>query len=198
MIRERLVATWLVADPMADATEIQTWCHAAARDEASDALIQVATGRGRLAGGRGALIVGDRESSDSDSRPGWCSDRFSAGFQLRQVHAPRAAPEVARTPAMLLTRTYVPEDMRDEFRDWLEREHSQRQLDVPGNNWYLGYEEIGGRRSFMNLWGIDDPGVADGDAWDQSRLTPWRERMLPAMAGMDRAFYQPIERLTSD
>ncbi len=70
---------------------------------------------------------------------------------------------------MLLTRTFVPPETRDEFRSWLELEHSQRQLEVAGNRWYVGYEEIGGRESFMNFWGIDHPDVADGPEWDLAR-----------------------------
>lgn len=192
MTHDRLIATWLVADPSVEESEVDAWCRSIADGRSGDVLVQVSTGRGRLAGGRGALLVDPAPGANEPPRPGWCVELAQAEFRLRQVHAPRGEPELGTTPSMLLTRTYVPDDMRDEFRDWLQTEHSQRQLDVPGNNWYLGYEEVGTRHSFMNFWGIDEPGIADGDAWDRARLTPWRERMVPAMAGMDRGFYRPV------
>jgi hypothetical protein len=183
--------TWLVAHAAISDRDIGDWCRAiAAAEPDHDVMVQLATGRGRLAAGKGALVVTSAGKPAVPERPPWCSDTITADFHLRQVHAPDGEPSLAATPAMLLTRTYVPDDMRDEFREWLTVEHSQRQLDVPGNHWYLGYEEIGPRHSFMNFWGIDDPSVADGDAWDRARMTPWRERMVPAMAGMDRGFYR--------
>ena len=194
MTREHIVATWLVADPSVDDTEVEAWCRSAAGTE-GEVLAQMGPGRGRLTSGHGALMVRDAGHAPTQANPAWCIDRIEGEFRLRQVHAPREVPDVATTSCMLLTRTFVPPPMRSEFRDWLEREHSQRQLDVPGNHWYLGYEEVGGRESFMNFWGIDDPGVADGPAWDQARLTPWRERMVPAMAGMDRGFYRPVSNV---
>ncbi len=197
MTHESIVATWLVADPSVDEDEIEAWGRSAAAGSAAMIMVQVSPGRGRLAGGRGALVVEPSPAGDP-LHPAWAAEVIRAEFRLRQVHAPGDEPEPSTTPTMLLTRTYVPDELRDEFRDWLVQEHSQRQLDVPGNNWYLGYEEIGPRHSFMNFWGIDDPGVADGDAWDQARLTPWRERMVSAMAGMDRGFYRPLARGASN
>jgi hypothetical protein len=196
MTDSNIAATWLVADPSVDEYEIETWCRSESDVRAGVFMVQVATGRGKLSGGRGALVVQASPAGDPP-RPAWAVEVIRAEFRLRQVHAPGGEPELATTRSMLLTRTYAPDDMRDEFREWLVTEHSQRQLDVPGNNWYLGYEEVGPRHSFMNFWGIDDPGVADGDAWDLARLTPWRERMVPAMAGMDRGFYRPLTRVRS-
>jgi hypothetical protein len=192
MSRSEIAVTWLVADPGTPNAAIEGWCRDTVRaTQDASVMVQMAGGRGRLAGGRGALVVAPERTSDGSDIPAWCVDQIDADFRLRQVHAPNGEPDLATTPAMLLTRTYVPDEMRDEFREWLRIEHSQRQLDVPGNNWYLGYEEVGPRHSFMNFWGIDDPGVAEGEAWDRQRLTPWRERMVPAMAGMDRGFYRP-------
>jgi hypothetical protein len=194
--REVIVVTWYVAPAQTEVAIIESWCRGIAAGR-GDVLVQISTGRGRLAGGRGAVIVDAAPGRAEPDRPAWAEDVLCAEFHLRQVNAPDEQPNLATTPAMLLTRTFAPPDMRDEFREWLQVEHSQRQLDVSGNNWYLGYEEIGGRESFMNFWGIDDPAIADGPEWDRARLTPWRERMVPAMAGMDRGFYRPIAGVSS-
>lgn len=187
---EELTLTWLVAADDMDSTLIEAWCRAAA-GATTQAFVQVGTGRGRLQSGRGALLIGESPSVEG-AAPNWMTGWHRATFGLRQVHAPTIEPDPSAAPVILLTRTYVPDDAQDEFRRWLETEHSQRQLDVPGNHWYRGYEELGEQHSFMNLWGLDAVEIAEGEAWDRARLTEWRERMVPYMAGMDRAFYRPV------
>lgn len=188
---EAVTLTWLVAASDVDPAPIEAWCREVTREHSASTFLQVGTGRGLLASGAGALIIG-RAPALEEASPEWATSWHSAEFRLRQVHAPTIEPDPTVATAILLTRTYVPADTQDEFRRWLETEHSQRQLDVPGNHWYRGYEELGERHSFMNLWGLDEAAVADGEAWDRARLTPWRERMVPAMKGMDRAFYRPV------
>ena len=188
-----LVATWFVAKDDADSEEIAEWCRAAAADPNVTVHVQESLGgRGRLASGRGALVAADRtrgfEARDGD----WWAERHDAAFELRNANEPDGPAEPGDTPYMLVTRTYVPDAMRDEFRRWLEVEHSQVQLNVPGNNWYLGYEETGERHSFVNFWGLDAPDIPEGDAWDRMRLTEWRERMFPAMGNMDRGIYRTV------
>jgi hypothetical protein len=190
---ETLTATWVVAGAEADPDEIESWCRAVADRDGSDTFVQVGPGRGLLASGRGALLIGTAPELEPGP-PAWATGWHAATFRLRQVNAPDVEPDPTATPTMLLTRTYVPPETQEEFRRWLITEHSQRQLTVPGNNWYRGYEELGERHSFMNLWGLDAIDVAGGGEWDRVRLTPWRERMAPAMEGMDRAFYRPVGR----
>jgi hypothetical protein len=179
-----LAATWLVAAADGDPDAMGRWAATIAGSADVAILEQVAPGRGRLASGRGLVIVRDRATELDLESDGWWSSRIDAAFRLRQTHAPSVPPDVTATPFMLLTRTYVPSDMRDEFRTWLQEEHSQRQLAVPGNRWYLGYEEIGERHSFMNFWGLELSTTAESDAWDQAR------------AGMDRGVYRPLRATT--
>ena len=188
-----LVATWFVAKDDADSEKIEAWCRAAAADPNVTVHLQESLGgRGRLASGRGALVVADRSRGFDVPDGAWWAERFDAPFELQRVNEPEVAAEPGETPYMLVTRTYPPDEMREEFVRWLEVEHSQVQLNVPGNNWYLGYEETEGRRSLMNFWGLDGPDVPESDAWDRMRLTDWRERMVPAMAGMDRGIYRTV------
>ena len=188
-----LVATWFVAKDAADPEQIEAWCRAAAADPAVTVHLQAPPGgRGRLASGRSALVAADRAQGFEAPEGDWWAERFEAAFELRRVNEPDVVAEPGQAPYMLVTRTYPPDEMREEFRRWLEVEHSQVQLRVPGNNWYLGYEETDGRRSFMNFWGLDDPDVPEGETWDRLRLTDWRERMVPAMAGMDRGIYRTV------
>jgi hypothetical protein len=187
-----LVATWFVAKDDADPEVIEAWCRAAAADPRVTVHLQAPPGRGRLASGRGVLVAADRSHGFAVPDGDWWAERFDAPFELQRVNEPEVAAEPGETPYMLVTRTYPPDEMREEFRRWLEVEHSQVQLKVPGNNWYLGYEETEGRRSFMNFWGLDGPEVPESETWDRMRLTDWRERMVPAMAGMDRGIYRTV------
>lgn len=192
MIYEHLLARWFVANGSVTSDDIEAWVRKVREGGDVTAMSQFGPGRGRLAGGIGALVLRAAGPNEAVQAPEWAAEELVAEFRLRQIHAPRQAPDPHAAPTMLVTRTYVPLETREEFRRWLELEHSQRQLEVPGNHWYVGYEEVGGRQSFMNFWGIDGPEVADGPEWDRARLTPWRERMVPAMAGMDRGFYRPV------
>ena len=192
MAHRDLVATWFVAKDDADPEEIEAWCRAAAADPEVTVHLQAPPGRGRLGSGRGALVAADRTRGFAGPDGDWWAERFDAAFELQRVNEPDVAAEPGAAHYMLVTRTYPPDEMREEFRRWLEVEHSQVQLNVPGNNWYLGYEEADGRRSFMNFWGLDGPDVPEGETWDRMRLTEWRERMVPAMAGMDRGIYRTV------
>ena len=60
----------------------------------------------------------------------------------------------------------------------------------PGIAEILGYEEDGPAPSFLNLWGIDEPGVVDGEAWAAIRDTPWWRRVAHVTAGADRGIYR--------
>jgi hypothetical protein len=191
MTPPRLSVTWFVAPAQTAHELIRAWCAATVSDvgDRFTLLEQVGDGRGQLSSGLGAAVIGPERFEAGD---GWWTSSHTANFRLRSTSPPTSDPVPGNAPFLLLTRTYVPEPMRNEYREWLEQEHSQRQLTVPGNEWYLGYEEEGARHSFMNLWGLVEPDIAEGEAWDQARLTPWRERMRPAMADMDRAIYRPI------
>ena len=132
MPRRDLVATWFVARDDADPEEIEAWCRAAAADPTVTVHLQAAPGgRGRLASGRGALVAADRSLGFDTPDGEWWVGRISAAFELLRVNEPEIAAEPGKTPYMLVTRTYPPDEMRDEFRRWLEVEHSQVQLKVP-------------------------------------------------------------------
>jgi len=188
---ERILATWLVAADDADRAAIDGWCRSAMQDHDVTGFVQMPPGRGQLASGHGALLLGDRGDLLA-SPPPWVVDWHAATFQERLVRTTGPDPDPRAAACILLTRTFVPDEMQAVFRTWLDEEHSQLQLTVPGNHWYRGYEEAGGRRSLMNLWGIDGVDTAEGAVWTRTRSTPWRERMVPAMGDMNRAFYEPV------
>jgi hypothetical protein len=98
------------------------------------------------------------------------------------------------SPYLLAVRLYVPEASQDEVRDWLEEEHIAQQLGVSGTYWYVGYEASSGRFTFLNLWGLRDPGVIETPEWAAARDSPWRMRLLPAFKEMDRAVYRRLGR----
>jgi hypothetical protein len=182
--------TWIVGDATTDPGEIEAWCRAVAADGV-DAFIQVPPGRGQLASGVGAVVIGD-VTRPATAPPPWAVSHHEASFLERLVRTTGPEPDPNAATCVLLTRTFVPDAMQLEFRTWLDEEHSQLQLTVPGNHWYRGYEEVGGRRSLMNLWGIDGVDTAEGEIWTRTRTTPWREQMVPAMGDMNRGFYVPV------
>jgi hypothetical protein len=188
---ERITATWLVGDPSTDRAEIEAWAQAIAGAPVS-AFIQIPPGRGQLAAGSGALVIGEPPEVADFLSPSWAVSSHVATFHERLVRTTGPAPDPSLATCLLLTRTFVPEAMQAGFRTWLDEEHSKLQLTVPGNHWYRGYEEVGGRRSLMNLWGIDAVEVAEGDVWRRTRSTQWRAQMVPAMTDMNRAFYIPV------
>jgi hypothetical protein len=113
-------------------------------------------------------------------------------FALRRGHpeAPVAEPAAARH--LLVVRVFAADADRDEFRRWLDEEHCQLQVSLPGVHWYLGYEQIGTEHSFLNLWSIDDPAVVDSDAWSRIRDTPWWARVAHVSASSDRGVYRKV------
>jgi hypothetical protein len=187
----RLEATWLVADPGTDRARIDAWARRFARAHGVATFVQVPPGRGELASGIGALVIDGLPELASDPPP-WVVSSHRATFQERLVRTTGPDPDPRAAACLLLTRTFVPVTMQADFRTWLDEEHSQLQLTVPGNHWYRGYEEDGGRHSLMNLWGIDSIETAEGEIWQRTRTTPWREQMVPAMTDMNRAFYVPV------
>jgi hypothetical protein len=188
---ERITATWLVAADGGDRTAVEAWCRSAVSATDASAFIQTPPGRGQLASGNGALLIGDLGDLLT-TPPSWAVGWHTARFQERLVRTTGPDPDPSAAACILLTRTFVPDDMQTAFRTWLDEEHSQLQLTVPGNHWYRGYEEEGGRQSLMNLWGIDGVDTAEGEVWTRTRSTPWRQLMVPAMGDMNRAFYEPV------
>jgi hypothetical protein len=113
-------------------------------------------------------------------------------FALRQGYPAEPEPHLAAARHLLVVRVFATDADRDEFRRWLDEEHCGLQVSLPGVHWYLGYEEIGARHSFLNLWSIDDPAVANGEAWSAVRDTPWWARVAHVVATSDRAVYRRL------
>lgn len=116
----------------------------------------------------------------------------AALYRCRTAQAVVGSADLLDGACVLSVRLFVPDAWQAEVRDWLDHEHYQRQLAVPGARWYLGYESTAGPFHFLNLWGLDAPGVIDSAEWASARDTPWRERLLPAFAETRRATYRRI------
>jgi len=117
-----------------------------------------------------------------------------AAFSLRRAYPAGPMPDPGAAPFVLLVRVYAPDADRAEFRRWLDDEHAMRQLTIPGVRWYVGYEEDGARHSFLNLWGIDEPSVVEGERWAKVRDTEWWRRVAHVPANADRAVFQVVRR----
>ena len=177
---QRLHATWFFAPPDSDAGLDPERLRAA---NGSASVFEQVTD------GSGALILG----SEATPEIGAIGERKGAEFALRSVDPRTADPAFDESPFLLAVRLFVPEPDRGEVRCWLDEEHSAFQLRVPGTHWYLGYEEVGGARSFLNLWGLADASVIESTAWAEARDTPWRARLLDAFEHQDRAVYRPVQ-----
>lgn len=138
-----------------------------------------------LAGPR-ILAIADGEAPIPDSSPiAW------SRFRFRRAQASPSVPELTESTAILVVRVFAEEADRGEFRRWLDDEHARLQCGIPGVRWYLGYEEEGSAHSFLNVWGLDDPRVADGRTWAAVRDTPWWRRVGHITDGADRGIYRP-------
>ena len=123
-----------------------------------------------------------------DMAPGWVP------FSFRHAH-----PELGDVGAdasdagfLLVVRAGAEPHERDDFRRWLDEEHAPRQVALAGVHWYLGFEQEGVEHSFLNLWGIDDPAIANGAAWAAVRESPWWDRVAHIPAAGERGVYRVI------
>jgi hypothetical protein len=183
MPEPRIAATWIFADDGTDGKTIRAWAGDVVGAGGGRAFEQVTVGRG-------ALLFGPE--AEPVAPPDWVARSASGSFVLRSIDPRGSDPALDGSPFLLAVRLHVPERLRDEMRRWLDEEHSRLQLTVDGTQWFAGYEEVGERHSFLNLWGLRDPEVAESEAWKQARDTPWLERLLAAVAGQERAVYRPI------
>jgi hypothetical protein len=110
-------------------------------------------------------------------------------FALRHGYPAEPVPDPAAAHHLLVVRVFAADADRDDYRRWLDEEHCGLQVSLPGVHWYLGYEEIGSRHSFLNLWSIGDPAVANSEAWSAVRDTPWWARVAHVVATSDRGVY---------
>jgi hypothetical protein len=192
IVRPRVTIAWLTGEDATPAA-VEDWCRwRAALDTRVTVLEQVAPGRGILSRGRAALLGSEVPAPVSDSGQAWWDDVPEAHFALRSRIPPDSTPRTADAPFLLMTRVRVADQRREGFREWLDAEHGHRQLSVPGSLWYLGYEELGERHSFLNLWGLLRPGVVESELWRRTSDTPWRSRMLSAIEATDRAVYRVV------
>jgi hypothetical protein len=107
------------------------------------------------------------------------------------------AVEAAGT-CVLSVQLFVPDaEQQVDCRRWLDEEHAERQLAVPGARWFAGYESVDGEFNFLNLWGLDSPDVIDTVEWVDARETPWRDRLLErAIVRTERSVFawEPVAR----
>lgn len=130
--------------------------------------------------------VGDGSSwlrlSSAPPTAGASSVLRSGAFRRRcfEVSADDAdALEQGPVGCLLSVQLYVTDAAQQEdCRRWLDEEHVDRQLAVPGAQWYAGYESLDGEFNFLNLWGLHSPDVIDTVEWFDARETPWRDRLL--------------------
>jgi hypothetical protein len=116
---------------------------------------------------------------------GWTTFGFRHG-------APDDGPHVPDAPYLLVVRVFAVSRDRDEFRRWVDEEHGPRQVMIPGVSWLQAYEEEGPPHSFLNVWGIDDPSVIDGEAWIRVRDSVWWRRVSHVVANADRGIYRAV------
>lgn len=115
-------------------------------------------------------------------------------FRLRQAHPAHERITPMQAPYLLAVRVKSDDEDRGEFRRWLDEEHCRRQVSLRDVRWFLGYEQVGSEHSFLNLWGLDDPDVVDGEAWVSARDTPWWKRISHVPANSDRGIFRRLVR----
>lgn len=95
-------------------------------------------------------------------------------------------------PSLAVVRAGVVEGREADFREWLDAEHSVRQLEVDGAQAYQGFEPVDGDFHFLNFWGLDSADVARSAAWDEARNTEWRDRLADARGDTSQQFFRRV------
>ena len=144
------------------------------------------------------LVDGQRtlsmRSTGPDLTPEWVP------FSFRHAHPElgEGAADASDAEFLLVVRAVAEPRERDDFRRWLDEEHAPRHTALAGVHWYLGFEQEGVDHSFLNLWGIDDPAIVNGDTWAAVRESPWWDRVAHIPAGGDRGVYRVIRPPAGD
>ena len=111
-------------------------------------------------------------------------------FSVRHAHPDQV--DASEAQFLLVVRAVAEPHEREDFRRWLDEEHAPRQTALACVNWYLGLEQEGVDHSFLNLWGIEDPAIVNGDTWAAVRESPWWDRIEHIPAAGDRGVYRVI------
>lgn len=127
-------------------------------------------------------------AADAGEPPAGRADRW-VPFAFRYGY-PATAPHPPDAPYLLVVRAVATDADREDFRRWLAEEHGPRQTTIPGVRWLEAYEEEGTEHSFLNLWGIEEPAIVDGETWVRVRESPWWRRVADVPAGADRGVYR--------
>ena len=135
----------------------------------------------------GERVFEVRAAGASESPAGRADGWVPFGF--RHGH-PATGPHPPDAPYLLVVRAVATDADREDFRRWLAEEHGPRQTAIPGVRWLQAYEEEGTEHSFLNLWGIEDPAIVDGETWVRVRKSPWWRRVAHVPAGADRGIYR--------
>jgi hypothetical protein len=99
---------------------------------------------------------------------------------------------------VLVVRAVADPGERADFRRWLDEEHAPRQTTLAGVDWFLGFEQEGGDHSFLNVWGIADPGIVSSGAWAAVRESPWWDRVAHIPAAGERGVYRVVRPPAED
>lgn len=129
------------------------------------------------------LLPAPGAATDTHCEDGWIQFRFGHGYPAGAPHAPDA-------PYLLVVHIAASLDVRDGFRSWLHDEHGPRQTSIRGVRWLQAYEQEGAEHSFLNLWGVDDPAIVDGDDWVRVRESAWWRRVAHVTSRADRGIYR--------
>ena len=95
--------------------------------------------------------------------------------------------------ALSVVRAGVVEGGDADFREWLDAEHSVRQLEVDGARAYQGFEPVDPPFHFLNLWGLDSSDVVRSQAWDDARKTEWRDRLASVRGETSQMMFRRVE-----
>lgn len=96
-------------------------------------------------------------------------------------------------PFVYTVRLFPAEGHEAEVAEWLDTEHAERLLGVQGCRSTHAFEPLSARPfHFLNVWGLDHPGVPSSDAWQVARYTPWREKLAAYRLDYIRGIYRRV------
>lgn len=116
-------------------------------------------------------------------------DQQLTTYRLRLSRA-TAEGSLSNARVVVATRLFVKPGHEAETRAWLDEEHSERQLTVPGALAYYGYEPLQPPFHYLNMWALESPEVQASVAWAEAAKTQRRDQVMQSRDKLVRGVYR--------
>ena len=123
-------------------------------------------------------------------RSNW--DYLERGVFTLRTQRVNASTRPMQANCLYLVRAYAQDGHDEELGEWLDQEHSVRQLQVDGAQSFQGFVPVEPPVYFLNLWGLDDQSILETQAWKDARVTPWRDEVAKIRSETKQSFFTRV------